>query len=258
MNTFLTSLALIFVVILSGCASTPYIDPTGVLAKKELDGNSRIVIRPYYVNLGTGAVLFSVLMGGGTTRFVASIFDVTNDEPIFLGVISSPGVISPSSQELIWYDVPPGKRILMLRTKNFFGGDFIDFVEIEAETNKHAHVNISQHGMNDKPYLLLRNFPEAASARCLYEKKIPHEDVLNLFKKIGQEAKENRNQGYCLALSHDSIPYQARLDKPWENLEISKEAVKALKKGYFETWKAMEKREPPYDLTDKPPLPSSK
>lgn len=236
---------LLFVIalVLAGCQTVPENPPT-LLSPAPADGGGRIVLRPFYMPAGLN--LIAGIMGGGTTGFNVDVYDVT-DQPRHLGLMSSPGVLNGAIQTAWEYDVPAGRRILMLRMKKFGGGDFVDFAEVNVAPRQIEHVAISQYGMNDRTYLVPVAFDARATRYCGYTAGVKPKEATEYFKAQGlPETKYGWR--YCQALSSHSRVRAIPGGSTWGG-PLTQEQVAKLRDQYLPVWRSMADRTPPYDLS---------
>jgi hypothetical protein len=228
--------------LLAGCQTVPEVIVPVV--DDQSKNEARIFIRPHYVPLGGNFV--AILMGGGTTPFAVSLFDVT-EEPVYLGKLNSPGVLRHFREKMFVYDTAPGKKILMLHMKKFDGGDFIDFLELDTDPGSLSYVNISQYGLYDRPYFRSNNFNSRVARECTYSSNISNEKLSQIFgseqyKGIGQD------KNFCFQLANHTTSNKVALVNAWSG-DLTKESVQNLKAKYYSRWIELSKKGPPYDLT---------
>jgi hypothetical protein len=242
MRMLLASVALV----LAGCQTIPE-NPPRPLSPAPTDGAGRVVIRPFY--MPSGANLMAVFMAGGTTAFKVDLYDVTG-EPRYLGEMFSPGVLNRMRpvQDAIELDVDPGPRILMLHMRKFGGGDFVNFAEFTVAANAVEHVAITQHGMNDRPYLAKMDFDQKATRHCGSTQGMTESQASEYLKAEGLMPDSKYAWRYCAGLSSLTRPRTVPKDKAWGGPLPSAHVVK-LRDQYLPVWRGMADRTPPYDLS---------
>jgi hypothetical protein len=233
---------LIGCLLLAGCQTVPEVMVPVV--DDQPKNEARIFIRPHYVSLGGNFV--AIFMGGGTTPFTVSLFDVTGD-PVYLGKLKSPGVLRHLREKMFVYDTAPGKKILMLHMKKYDGGDFIDFLEVETDAGSLSYVNISQHGMYDRPYFRSNNFNSRVARECTYSSNISKEKLSQIFGAEQYDSIE-KDKGFCVRLANYTTSNKVALVNAWPG-DLAKESVQNLKAKYYSRWIELSKKGPPYDLT---------
>lgn len=249
----LRPLLLAFALLLAGCATVPE-TPPAPLAPQAQDGRGRIVVRPFY--MPSGLNLIAGLLGGGTTPFRVELYDVTA-EPRYLGAMTSPGVLARNyrgqsmqperRQDAFAYDVPPGRRVLMLHMRKFGGGDFVDFVEVAVAANETEHVAISQYGMNDRPYLVKMDFDQRATRLCASTPGLRPAEAAEKLKAQGIPT-DNYVAWYCAGLSAATHVQPVAPEGAWGG-PFPRERVASLRDQWFPVWRAMADRVPPYDVS---------
>lgn len=232
--------------LLAGCATVPETPPS-LLSPLPQDGRGRIVVRPFYMSSGLN--LIAAGLGGGTTPFQASIYDVTG-EPRHLGLMTSRGVLPQERrQNGFEYDVEPGQRVLMLHFK--YGKDeVVDFIEVPLASGQVEHVALSQYGMMDRPYLVRIPFDQRATRFCGYTPDIRR----NAAEKLKEQGlpSDNYSAWYCAALSTGTYLKPAEAPAAW-SAPLTRQQVAQMRDQWLPVWRAMPNRTPPYDVI--PPAP---
>lgn len=252
-------LLVVVIGLVSACQSVKVYDVRKGFGALPANGKGRLVINTFRIpKQEDGVKLFHLLgaLGGANTnnRYKASIFDVT-DDVTYIGSLDSRSR-RYGREEWLEYNVPTGKRLLMLTSGYdlFPGRDdnpHVDFIEVDILPAKPSHIAVTQYGFQQLPYLGKINLATKHYKFCSGIVKASRSQIFEKIKtymkneKIDQYAEDFSR--YCFSLSKF-----ARIRVP--NVEakkqfvVSKPFLKLLKKDKYDIWEKEQDKLQPYNL----------
>lgn len=235
--------------LLSACQTAP--KNLASIKDDQVPDQARIMVTPMFVSSAPGDAGFAMLFGGGTTPFTATLYDVTG-EPLQIGAFLGSSARSSFEQPLLAFDVPPGKRIIMLVMDKAFGGHHVDFAEVDAAAGKIGFLAVSQYGALDRPYLKAVSLETDFLKTCVYQRNLTEAQIVSQHKALGMLDTRGRT-GLCGHLSRNTAQTLAKLDSPWvEGIYRitfpTKDMVRELKAKYYQKWVKLDPKIGPYDL----------